>query len=97
MLQGTNSEERRVAARRIVSHLLTAKAVGAVTTHDLSLHEDPRLDRASTKVHFREHVGGGDGAAVLTFDYKLRPGLATSRNALKLLEIVGLGEQGPWE
>ena len=25
-------------------------------------------------------------------DYQLRPGLATSRNALKLLEIVGLGE-----
>jgi DNA mismatch repair ATPase MutS len=41
-------------------------------------------------VHFRETVGGGDGAAALTFDYKLRAGLATSRNALKLLEIVGL-------
>ena len=92
VLQGTNSEERRVAARRIVSHLLDAHAIGAVTTHDLSLHEDDRLDPAATKVHFREHVGGEAGGAVLTFDYKLRPGLATSRNALKLLEIVGLGE-----
>jgi DNA mismatch repair ATPase MutS len=25
------------------------------------------------------------------FDYKLRPGLSTTRNAIKLLEIVGLG------
>jgi energy-coupling factor transporter ATP-binding protein EcfA2 len=92
VLQGTNSEERRIAARRIVAHLLDSRAIGAVTTHDLTLHEGDRLDSAATKVHFRETVGGGDGAAALTFDYKLRPGLATSRNALKLLEIVGLTE-----
>ena len=92
VLQGTNSDERRIAARRIVSHLLDSDAIGAVTTHDLALHEDPRLDPAATKVHFREQVRGGDGAAVLSFDYQLRPGLATSRNALKLLEIVGLSD-----
>jgi hypothetical protein len=28
----------------------------------------------------------------MSFDYKLRPGAATTPNALKLLEIVGLGE-----
>jgi len=93
VLQGTNSEERRVAARRIVSHLLEANAIGAVTTHDLALHEDPRLDPSSTKVHFRETIGE-EGDQVLTFDYVLRPGLATSRNALKLLRIVGLGDVG---
>lgn len=93
VLQGTNSEERRVAARRIITHLLDSHAIGAVTTHDLALHEDPRLDQASTKVHFRETVGE-EGDEVLTFDYKLRPGLATSRNALKLLRIVGL-DTGP--
>lgn len=89
VLQGTNSEERRVAARRIIAHLLDANAIGAVTTHDLALHEDTTLDPRSTKVHFRETV---DDAAeqVLSFDYVLRPGLATSRNALKLLSIVGL-------
>ena len=89
VLQGTNSEERRVAARRIIRHLLDANAVGAVTTHDLALHEEDVLDRASTKVHFREHVDDS-GGEVLTFDYRLRPGLATSRNALRLLRIVGL-------
>jgi hypothetical protein len=91
VLQGTNSEERRVAARRIVGHLLEEHAIGAVTTHDLALHEDPRLDPASRKVHFRETVGE-EGDRILTFDYLLRPGLATSRNALKLLRIVGLDE-----
>lgn len=89
VLQGTNSEERRVAARRIVTHLLASNAIGAVTTHDLTLHDDPQLDPTSTKVHFRETVEE-KGDRVLSFDYVLRPGLATSRNALKLLKIVGL-------
>jgi hypothetical protein len=26
----------------------------------------------------------------MTFDYKIRPGIATSTNALRLMEIVGL-------
>jgi len=91
VLQGTNSEERRVAARQIIRHLLASNAIGAVTTHDLDLHVDPLLDPSSTKVHFREQVGEV-GDRVLTFDYVLRPGLATSRNALKLLRIVGLGD-----
>ena len=82
----------RVAARRIVRHLLESNAIGAVTTHDLALHDDPALDPNSTKVHFREHVDDS-GGRVLTFDYVLRPGLATSRNALKLLRIVGLDEK----
>ncbi len=91
VLQGTNSEERRIAAQRIVAHLLECNAIGAVTTHDLALHGDSALDPASTKVHFRETVDP-DGGSVLTFDYVLRPGLATSRNALKLLKMVGLDE-----
>jgi energy-coupling factor transporter ATP-binding protein EcfA2 len=91
VLQGTNSEERRVAARRIIRHLLDSRAIGAVTTHDLALHEEPTLDSRSTKVHFREHVDD-QGGEVLTFDYLLRPGLATSRNALRLLRIVGLDD-----
>lgn len=89
VLQGTNSEERRIAAQRIVAHLLQCDAIGGVTTHDLALHGDSSLDPASTKVHFRETVDP-DGGSVLTFDYVLRPGLATSRNALKLLRMVGL-------
>jgi MutS-like protein len=90
VLQGTNSEERRISARRIVRHLLASNSIGAVTTHDLTLHADAYLDPASTKVHFRETVDD-ESDQVLTFDYVLRPGLATSRNALKLLNLVGLG------
>jgi MutS domain V len=94
ILHGTNTAERLIAARAVLSHLVRAGAIGAVTTHDLTLAADGALTTASRPVHFTEHVtsGDGDAASAMTFDYRLRPGLATSTNALKLLALVGLGD-----
>ena len=92
MLHGTNTAERRIAARRVLRHLVEAGAIGAVTTHDLTLAEDPSLDSAAQRVHFTEQFVQREGAMTMTFDYRLRPGLATSANALKLLAMIGLGE-----
>ena len=89
ILQGTNSAERRIAARTVLRQLLTTGAIGAVTTHDLSLADADDLTARAVPVHFTESVH--DGADGLTFDYRLRSGIATSTNALKLLEMVGLG------
>ena len=41
-------------------------------------------------VHFTEQIVQRDGRGVMSFDYRLRPGVATSTNALKLLAMVGL-------
>jgi DNA mismatch repair ATPase MutS len=92
ILHGTNTAERLIAARAVLVHLVSAGAVGAVTTHDLTLAADGALATAARPVHFTEQVSGsaGDGAAGMSFDYRLRPGLATSTNALKLLALVGL-------
>jgi hypothetical protein len=91
VLGGTNSEERRIAVRAIARELLACRAVGALTTHDLALADDPALREAAVRVHFRETVEhGDDGAVRMTFDYQLRPGLATSTNALALLRSLGL-------
>ncbi|HET9662480.1 MAG TPA: hypothetical protein VFP05_19285, partial [Thermomicrobiales bacterium] len=65
-------------------------AIGAVSTHDLDLIEGDRLTAKADKVHFTETVVRTDGQLDMTFDYKLRPGLATSTNALKLMELVGI-------
>ena len=92
MLQGTNSAERRVAARTVIRRLVASGSIGAVTTHDLTLAETPELERIAVPVHFTETVGGSDEG--LTFDYRLRPGIAQSTNALKLLRLVGLGDEG---
>jgi Mismatch repair ATPase (MutS family) len=91
MLHGTNTAERQIAARIVIGHLLRAGAIGAVTTHDLSLAAGGGLESAARPVHFSEQFDRSDGRTAMTFDYRLRPGLATSANALALLELVGLG------
>ena len=89
ILQGTNSAERRIAARTVVRRLLASDAVGAVTTHDLTLADAEDLTARSVAVHFTESVREDDDDQ-LVFDYRLRSGTATSTNALRLLGLVGL-------
>ena len=48
------------------------------------------LRDASQTVHFQESFTAGPDGRRMTFDYRLRPGLAATTNALALLEIVGL-------
>jgi hypothetical protein len=90
ILHGTNTSERQVAARRIIRHLLAVGATGAVSTHDLTLADAPDLAASATQVHFTEQFARGSDGPTMRFDYTLRPGIATSTNALKLMEIVGL-------
>ena len=90
ILHGTNTGERQIAARRIIRHLLHLGATGAVSTHDLTLADVPELAALSTPVHFTEIFTREHGVPAMRFDYILRPGIATSTNALKLMEIVGL-------
>lgn len=92
ILQGTNTAERQIAARRIIRHLLGQEAIGAVTTHDLSLADAPDLSERAVLVHFRESMEEREDGPPITFDYTLRPGIATSTNALKLMQIMGLAE-----
>jgi DNA mismatch repair ATPase MutS len=68
-------------------HLIEAGAIGAMTTHDLSLAGEAPLNSAARLVHFAETVDEQGGMA---FDYCLRPGLATSRNALRLMQMIGI-------
>jgi len=93
-LQGTNEAERRVAVQTILGHLLKAGAIGAVATHDLQLDETDRLKTASKAVNLEGTVREGSAGPLLTFDYLLKPGRATSTNALALLRAVGLGGEG---
>ncbi|HKT38933.1 MAG TPA: hypothetical protein VJR48_11220, partial [Ktedonobacterales bacterium] len=89
-LHGTNASERQVAARQIIRTLLRYGATGAVSSHDLSLTETPDLTAARDAVHFTETFTRGADGPAMSFDYRLRPGVATSTNALKLMEMVGL-------
>jgi len=90
ILQGTNTAERSVAARRVIAYLVDQGAIGAVSTHDLALGDDPRLAESAVSVHFTDTVGEGPDAPPMSFDYRLRPGLATTSNALRLMRLIGL-------
>ncbi len=90
ILRGTNTHERQIIVGKVVAHLLRCRAVGAVTTHDLSLAETEGLAGACRAVHFTEDFEEGPAGATMRFDYRMRPGLATTTNALKLLQVIGL-------
>lgn len=93
ILQGTNSQERHIAVTRVIRHLIEHRAIGAVSTHDLELGTSGELKDACCPIHFRESFETIDGKKVMTFDYQAREGIATTTNALKLLELVGLDEE----
>jgi hypothetical protein len=91
ILRGTNAADRHAAIIKVLGTLATAGAVGVVATHDPDIAVAPTLEQRIRAVNlieqFRANPGGG---SEMWFDYKLRPGIATTRNALKLLEMVGL-------
>jgi hypothetical protein len=87
LLQGTNSNDRRVGAEGIVHALLNRGAIGLVTTHDLALAEIVvSLKAQLSNVHFQEDFQNGR----MHFDYKLREGLVTKSNGLALMRSIGL-------
>ena len=90
ILHGTNTAERHIAIRRVLTHLLGQHVIGAVTTHDLDLAEEPALTDSCQVIHFRESLHKQDDELRMTFDYKIRSGVAPTTNALKLLDMVGL-------
>jgi hypothetical protein len=94
ILRGTNSVERQIAVRRVLHHLLESGAIGAISTHDLQVAEIPELATAARPVHFRETLNPG-GDPPMTFDYRMQPGVATTTNALLLMELVGLPPESP--
>jgi DNA mismatch repair ATPase MutS len=93
ILQGTNSAERHIAVLRVIRHLVDHGSIGMVSTHDLDLARSPELTDSCHTVHLRETIStADDGTERMTFDYTLRPGVAPTTNALKLLKFVGLDE-----
>jgi DNA mismatch repair ATPase MutS len=87
LLNGTNSHDRRIGAEGVVRGLVRRNAIGLVTTHDLALAAiaDSLSPQAANK-HFEDHLENG----VMTFDYRIQPGVVEKSNALELMRAVGL-------
>jgi len=83
LLSGTNSAERLQASDAILHYLLKQNTLVICATHDLELID--RLDGLCDLYHF---TGTADDTG-LSFDHRLKPGIATARNAIDLLEYLG--------
>lgn len=83
VLRGTNTVERIAAATQILLSLTGRNILCFAATHDIELTE--LLSGQYDNYHFEEEIQGGD----ILFNYTLREGRAGSRNAIRLLEIMG--------
>ena len=83
VLRGTNTVERIAASTQILMCLEKAKTICFAATHDIELAR--LLKDTFDNYHFEEVIEGDD----VKFSYLLCEGKATSRNAIKLLKVLG--------
>ncbi len=86
IFRGTNNRERVAGGLAFMEALLGQNGAGAISTHDLELAlAGEKLARVAN-FHFREELTGRR----MVFDYRLRPGICPTTNALKIMELEGL-------
>lgn len=83
VLRGTNTVERIAASTQILLSMTGENIQCFAATHDIELTQ--LLEGHYDNYHFEEEIKDND----VLFNYELKPGKATSRNAIKLLEIMG--------
>ncbi|AFS78870.1 DNA mismatch repair protein MutS [Gottschalkia acidurici 9a] len=89
IFKGTNSYDRHIGAKMLINQLYKNNAVGLVSTHDLELGDLEKENNGNIKnYHFQEHYKNDK----IHFDYKLREGVSTTRNALYLIRMAGIEE-----
>lgn len=83
VLRGTNTVERIAAGAEILLSLVSGQAMCFAATHDVEL--TGLLEKYYDNYHFEEEIVDGD----IYFNYRLLDGRATTRNAIKLLSVMG--------
>lgn len=87
VLRGTNTVERIAASTQILTSLAKPGILCFAATHDIELTK--LLKKQYDNYHFTEEIREGD----VLFSYKLLTGSATTRNAIKLLSVIGYQEE----
>lgn len=83
VLRGTNTVERIAASSVILKVLSNQNGYCIAATHDIEL--TTILEKIYDNYHFEETICEND----IAFPYKLEGGRATTRNAIRLLSIMG--------
>lgn len=88
VLRGTNTVERIAASREVLAGLANSgRTICFAATHDIELTY--LLEQDCDNYHFEETVTDDK----VEFDYLLHAGRATSRNAIKLLRMLGYPQE----
>jgi DNA mismatch repair ATPase MutS len=87
IFSGTNSRDRRTAAEAVVRTLVDRGAIGALSTHDMSLTE---IADSAGLYGANLHMGAKDGNDPMDFDYLLKPGITRETNALAIARMAGV-------
>ena len=83
VLRGTNTLERIAASSRILASLARENTICFAATHDIELTHI--LEDDFSNYHFQERIENNQ----ILFDYRLYKGKAVSKNAIKLLAMMG--------
>ena len=83
VLRGTNTVERIAASSEILKSLRYKNVLVFAATHDIELTS--LLEKFYDNYHFQEEVTDND----VKFNYRLFKGPAITRNAIKLLGVIG--------
>jgi DNA mismatch repair ATPase MutS len=86
IFKGTNSIDRHLGAETLIDRLSRKNALGLVSTHDLELGSIEDQNNNVKNYHFQEYYKNDD----IHFDYKLKPGVSTTRNAVYLMKMAGI-------
>ncbi len=86
VLRGTNTIERIAASAEILKAFAARGFLCLIATHDAELCG--LVGEGWRKAHFEETVTERE----ILFDYQLKPGPAESRNAIRLLKLLGFDE-----
>ena len=85
-LGGTNSSERVIASFEILRFLFEHNALVIIATHDLELAK--KLEFGFKSYHFTDDVSDKG----LKFDFKLKEGITSTSNAIRLLKYLNYPE-----
>ena len=88
IFKGTNSADRLVGAKEAIQRLTGPLFLTLVSTHDFELCNIKSDSAPITNWHFEESYEDGK----ILFDYKIKEGRCTTRNAQYLLKMAGIME-----
>jgi len=87
ILKGTNSEDKSQGSRLFINRVISLGGTGLIATHDTSLGT---MEKEHPGVIINKCIEVDIDDDKISFDYKLRDGIASKKNAVLLMRQMGI-------